>query len=259
MIDLHCHILPGIDDGPQTLEDSMALAAAAARVGTRLIVATPHIDSRWNVDPLELGPLIETVRDQLQRENIALDVVGGGEVAADRLVSLTDAQVAAVLLGDGPYLLLESPHSAATGGFDTFAASLLARGRRIVLAHPERAPLFQRRSDLLERLVEAGALSSITAASLSGRFGGDVRDCALDMLERGLVHNVASDSHDAERRGPDLVEGIEAAERDLPGIAEMERWLTELVPEAIIAGRPLPRRPALPRRRGLRRWLRTKP
>src|SRR5204862_3298866 len=121
-------------------------------------------------------------------------------------------------LGPGPYALLECPHTQAAGNFDSYIRQLLDRGEDVLLAHPERSPMFLRRPERLERLVNAGVLCSITAASVGGRFGSTVRRLALDLLRRGMVHNVASDSHDAERRGPDLHEGLKSAERELPGI-----------------------------------------
>src|SRR5439155_18601502 len=99
----------------------------------------------------------------------------------------------------------------AAGAFDRFLATLLSRGVRMLLAHPERCPDFQRRPERLDALVRGGALAQVTSASLSGRFGSVVQDAALHMLAEGLVHDVASDAHDATRRAPDLRAGLEEA------------------------------------------------
>jgi protein-tyrosine phosphatase len=105
-------------------------------------------------------------------------------------------------------------------------------------------------------LVNAGIVCSITSSALLGRFGGTVRAFALWLLREGLVHNVASDAHEPRRRGPELLAGLQAAERDLPGLLGQADWLTRAVPEAVLAGTPLPERPELPARRGrMRRWL----
>lgn len=256
MIDLHCHLLPGVDDGPPDLEASLALARAAAAAGTRTIVATPHIDTRWGVDPEAVPAAVDRMRDALREAHIELEVRPGGEVDLTRMTDLTPAALDAVRLGGGPYLLLESPHRDSRVGFETAAAQLLRRGERLVLAHPERCPGFQRRPDDVRGLVDAGIVCSITSSALLGRFGGTVRAFALWLLREGLVHNVASDAHEPRRRGPELLAGLQAAERDLPGLLGQADWLTRAVPEAVLAGTPLPERPPLPTRRGrMRRWL----
>ncbi|HVE67724.1 MAG TPA: CpsB/CapC family capsule biosynthesis tyrosine phosphatase [Solirubrobacteraceae bacterium] len=257
MIDLHCHLLPGVDDGPPDLETSLALARAAAAAGTRTIVATPHIDTRWGVDPEGVPAAVDRIRDALRDAHIELDVRPGGEVSLTRMADLTPAALDAVRLGGGPYLLIESPHRDSGGaGFKAAAAQLLRRGERIVLAHPERCPGFQRRPDDVRRLVDAGIVCSITSSALLGRFGATVQTFALRLLREGLVHNVASDAHEPRRRGPELLAGLQAAERHLPGLLGQADWLTRAVPEAVLAGTPLPSRPELPARRSsLRRWL----
>ncbi|HEY8867472.1 MAG TPA: CpsB/CapC family capsule biosynthesis tyrosine phosphatase [Solirubrobacteraceae bacterium] len=252
MIDLHCHLLPGIDDGPENIDGTLALARAAAAAGTRTIVATPHVDHRWGVVPSIVAPSAAFVTAALKEAGVELEVLAGGEIALSRLIELREHELDAIRLGDGPYLLIESPHSAAAGDFHTFVRTLLERGHAIVLAHPERCPGFQRRPERLAELVEAGALCSITSSALAGRFGSTARELALDMLAGGLVHDVASDSHDALRRSPELLAGIYAAERDLPGLAAHAHWLTHEAPAAILAGAQLPPRPPLPQRAGAR-------
>lgn len=257
MIDLHCHLLPGIDDGPATLEDSLALARAAAAAGTRAIVATPHIDHRWGVEPREVAGRVDEMRRALGEAGIELDVHAGGEIALTRLADLDPEQLDAVRLGGGPYMLLECPHQPTAGSdFHTFVHRMRDRGESVLLAHPERSPAFRRNVDSLAGLVERGVLTSITASSLLGTFGGSVREFSLRLLTDGLVHNVASDSHDAERRAPGLLAGLQAADRKVPGLIDQTEWLTRDVPEAILAGSPLPERPPLPKRPGgVRRWL----
>ena len=257
MIDLHCHLLPGIDDGPATLEEALALARAAAAGGTRTMIATPHIDHRWNVEPTEVAGMVDRMREALAEAHVELEVRAGGEIALSRLADLDSAQVQAVRLGGGPYMLLECPHRPTAGTeFHAFVHRLRDRGERIVLAHPERSPAFQRHPDRLAAVVRDGVLTSITATSLLGSFGRTVQSFSWRLLREGLVHNVASDSHDAERRGPELLAGLQAAEREVPGALRMADWLTRQVPEAILAGDVLPLRPELPQQRGgVRRWL----
>lgn len=256
MIDLHCHLLPGIDDGPATLEDSLALARAAAAAGTRAIVATPHIDHRWGVEPREVAGRVDEMRRALGEAGIELDVHAGGEIALTRLADLDPEQLDAVRLGGGPYMLLECPHQPTAGSdFHTFVHRMRDRGESVLLAHPERSPAFRRNVDSLAGLVERGVLTSITASSLLGTFGGSVREFSLRLLTDGLVHNVASDSHDATHRGPDLMEGLHAADSRLDGVLDQADWLTRAVPEAILAGTDPPPQPRPPRRRGALRRL----
>lgn len=243
MIDLHSHILPGIDDGPAGLDGSLELARAAVAAGTTRIAATPHVDSHFGLGAADRDAPLLALREAIAAGGIPLDVIGGAEIALDRYLDLGEDELAALRLGDGPYLLLECPLSSAAGAFDRFLASLLSRGVAILLAHPERCPDFQRRPERLAELVRAGALAQVTAGSLAGHFGTTVRDAALHMLEQGLVHDLCSDAHDAHRRGPDLREGLEAAERELPGAHALADWLAVDVPQAIVTGAPVPRRP----------------
>jgi protein-tyrosine phosphatase len=141
-------------------------------------------------------------------------------------------------------------------GFDTLLYSLQERGHRILLAHPERSPAIQRSPELLEQFVSDGMLSSITAASLRGEFGGTVKRFTFELLERDLVHNVASDAHDARHRRPGIGDAFEAAEDELPGISERAKWMTVDVPKAILDGGPVPAPPGAPPRRRRRGLLR---
>jgi protein-tyrosine phosphatase len=257
VIDLHSHLLPGIDDGPKSVEEALALARAAAAAGTRTLVATPHIDHRWKVDPLEVPDRVRRMREALADAHIELDVQQGGEIALTRLTDLDSDQLDAVRLGGGPYILLEAPHRTTSGTeFPIAVDHLRRRGESIVLAHPERSPTFRRNPDTLAALVSGGVLTSITAASLLGTFGTTVQTFSLRLLRDGLVHNVASDSHEAHRRGPELLAGLLAADREVPGMLGQADWLTRDVPAAVLAGHEIPPRPELPQRRaGMRGWL----
>ncbi|MFL5844524.1 MAG: tyrosine-protein phosphatase [Solirubrobacteraceae bacterium] len=257
MIDLHSHILPGLDDGAPDLAASLTFARTAVAAGTTRIAATPHVDARWRVTADQRDAKIADVRAALEAESIPLDIIPGAEIALDRYLDLPEDELARLRLGDGPYLLLESPLSSAAGAFDQFLATLLGRGVRMLIAHPERCPDFQRRPERLAELVRLGALAQVTSASLSGRFGSTVQEAALHMLAEGIVHDICSDSHDPVRRGPDLHEGLEAAERELPGAHALADWLAVDVPHAIVTGGDVPRRPpvVLERRRKRGRGL----
>ena len=252
MIDLHAHPLPGLDDGPRDVEQALALARAAAAQGTRTMAATPHIDLRWRVDPSRVPVAVEALNAQLDAAGVDLEIVQGGEIASERLPGLSPADRDAVRLGGGPYLLIECPHAATGQSFAMTVFALIAKGERVLLAHPERSPVFHADTESLERLVQAGALSSITAGSLTGRFGETVRRFTLRLVSDGLVHAVTSDAHDDVRRPPALASALESADRSLPGLADQASWYVHDAPAAILAGDPIPVRPeppALRRRR----------
>jgi protein-tyrosine phosphatase len=252
VIDLHSHIVPGVDDGARTMEDAVALARAAAQSGTETLVATPHIREDH---PFELGSLsarVEEVQAAVNAAGIALRLVAAGEVAITRLDSLDDAQLGGLCLGDGRCVLVESPYGRATDMLEHVLFDLQVRGYQPLLAHPERAPSFQSDPARLERLVEAGILCSVTAGSMLGRFGSSVTRFTARLFRDGLVHDVASDAHDAEKRPPGLRAGFDALESQLRGIAEQADWFTRDAPAAILSGAPLPAAPPPPRlRRGL--------
>jgi protein-tyrosine phosphatase len=138
-------------------------------------------------------------------------------------------------------MLLECPFTPIATGLDTLIHRLEGAGHRVILAHPERCPAFHREPDVLRSLVEGGVLTSVTAGSLVGRFGGPVKRFAFELADAEMIHNVASDAHDTAQRPPSM--GGELEQAGLAGLAE---WLTEAVPAAILAGEEeIPPRPYL--------------
>jgi protein-tyrosine phosphatase len=240
VIDLHCHVLPGIDDGPATIEDSLALARAAARAGTRVLVATSHVSWEYRNDAATIKRLVGALNQRLVAEGVELEVRPGAEIATSRAGDIEPAELARLSLGGGGYLLIEPPFTPVVSGIDALIYALQREGYRIVLAHPERCTAFQRDRRILDSLVGAGVICSITAGSLVGRFGREVRRVALRMLADGMVHNVASDAHDALRRPPGIASELRQA-----GLEPLAEWLTQAVPEAILAGSEIPPRPLL--------------
>lgn len=246
MIDLHCHILPGIDDGPPTLAESVALGRAAVAAGTSTIVATPHVS--WDYPANTAARIAEGVAEvnaALRREGVDLEVLSGAEIAMTRAGELPDAELQALRLGGGPYLLVECPLSPVASGFEPIASGLAARGHRILLAHPERCPAFQRDPAAYERLIAHGMLGQLTAGALVGRFGRHVQAFAHRLLREGLAHDVASDAHSAVHRPPSI-----GPELDEAGYGAQADWLARQVPEAVLSGAALPPAPPMPRPAG---------
>ena len=243
MIDIHCHILPGLDDGPATLEESLALARAAAEGGTETIVATPHIRGDHPFDPAEVVPATARLNEALDRERIPLRVLPGGELSISRAAELDRETLASAALDGGPYILVESPYTHLGGLLEETLFDLQVQGFHPVLAHPERSPSFQKDSRRLIELVRKGILCSVTAGSVTGRFGKSVRQVTLDLIRGGVAHNVASDAHDLRSRHPALQPALTEIESRLMRIPGYGSWLTGEVPRAILSGRGVPPRP----------------
>lgn len=240
VIDLHCHVLPGIDDGPETFEESVELARAAAAAGTRTIVATPHVSWEYRNEASEIARLVGEVNERLADAEVPVEVRAGAEIAMTVVGDLADEELSSLTLGGGGWLLIEPPFTQIVTGLDAIVADLQQRGYGVVIAHPERCPAFHVDRGMLGSMVAGGALCSITAGSLTGRFGGPPKALAQQLIEERLVHDVASDAHDAVRRSPSIA--AELAQAGLGGLAD---WLTLAVPGAIIDGRPVPPRPAV--------------
>lgn len=250
MIDLHTHILPGLDDGSRTLADALEMAREAVAEGIRAVAATPHVRDDYPTDPESMEQGVAELRAALAEAAVPLDVLAGGEVALDRLVLLSEEDVARFGLGGNPdYLLLETPYYGWPLALPEQVRSLTARGVVPVLAHPERNPDVQRDPERLRPLVLMGALCQVTAASLDGRIGRQARRTGLTLVETGLAHLVASDAHTPDVRGVGLAAAAESV-----GDPALARWLTYGIPAAIVGGTELPPRPPVkPRRRLFRR------
>jgi protein-tyrosine phosphatase len=251
MIDLHSHILPGVDDGAGDLQASLAMARVAVDNGIQTMVATPHLNSRYRVEPNGVSRAVGILNLELAREGIPLAVLSGVEIAFSQLPGVDTATLRRLTLGGGGCLLVECPYRSGGERIEDMLFDLELRGLRALLAHPERSPSFQRQHARLERLVQRGVMCVVNAGSVAGRFGGPAQRAAFDLLGAGLVHAIASDAHDPQHRAPSLTEPLLSARRSLPGIEAHVGWLTQDAPAAILAGSGLPPRPApLPRARG---------
>ncbi len=250
MIDLHCHILPGIDDGPEELAGSLEMARRHVAAGVETVVATPHVSWDHSNTAEQIAQRTAELQRALRAEGIPLTVLPGAEVALTRAIELPPEELRALTLGGGPWLLLEAPIALDAPGTDGLVGIVQSRGVRVLLAHPERCASFLADRDLLERLVGAGCTAQVTAGALVGAFGRTVQAAARRYVEQGLVHVVASDAHDADRRPPGLAGPLAEA-----GFGELAPWLTADVPRALVSGDELPERPVVslppPPRRGL--------
>jgi len=245
VIDLHIHILPGVDDGPGTLEESLEIARGAVRDGTRIVAATPHVRDDYPTEPATMERLVVELRTALARADVGLDVRPGGEVALEHLRRVGPEGVRRFGLGGGDrYVLVEFPYDGWPLDLGMQVASLTRAGITPVLAHPERNRDVQSRPDRLGPLVEAGARVQVTAASIDGRLGQRAKAASFALLERRLVHLLASDAHAASVRGAGMSAAVEAL-----GDGDLARWLVDVAPGAVLAGELLPGDPPPLRRR----------
>lgn len=252
MIDLHHHLLPGLDDGPATLAESIAAAEDAAADGVRVIAATPHLrDDHPGVRPQELASRCEELKAHLADRGIAVDVVPGGEVDLAWAQEASDEDLRLVSYEQrGSDFLLETPYGPLPSTFESLLFGIQVRGYRILLAHPERNPTFRNEPARLAALVERGALVQVSAGALaSARRNSPSRRLTLWLLERGLCHVIATDSHGPSRRRGSLSTAVAEAERT---VGEGAREMVTGVPDAILAGQPVSA-PAPAKRRSWRR------
>jgi protein-tyrosine phosphatase len=251
MIDLHSHILPGVDDGARTMADSIGIARETVNDGVTAIVATPHVREDYPTGGETMERLVGEVRAALTHAGIPLDVRTGGEVALGPLMAMGTEELRRFSLGGGGrYVLVEFPYYGWPLPLLSEVTRLRSFGVTAIIAHPERSSEIHVRPGRLGPLVDAGALVQLTAASVDGRLGGASRATAMRLLEMGLAHIVASDAHMPGTRAAGLSSAVAAL-----GRGPLARWLTDDVPSAVLAGEAIPRRPPEPARRR-RSWRR---
>ena len=233
-VEIHFHLLPGIDDGPSSMEESIALAIAAVAEGTRTIVTTPHVHPQFVTDPSILPDRVHETRSRLAQHRINLDVLCGGELDIEMVARLSDRQLETIAHGPPHrrWLLLEAPLSGLDDAYTTAAVELRARGFAVVVAHPERA---LDGSDAgwraLEHELAAGSPLQINAWSVAGFYGEHVRKLALGLLKSAPRAVIASDAHGGPRM-PALwlaLDALASAGVDAPTrfVAEGPRTLLE--------------------------------
>ncbi len=219
MIDLHCHLLPGIDDGSADLSTSLAMARAAVADGIRVTACTPHIYPGLYENTADgIRAAIRRLAQALREHDIGLRLVCGADThLVPGLVSrLKDGSVPT--LNDSRYLLLEPPHHVAPPRFEASIFELMTAGYVPVITHPERLSWIETHYSVMQRLVQRGVWMQVTSGSLAGRFGKRPRYWGERLLSEGLVHLLATDSHGIRKRPPHLAEGRDLAARRIGDI-----------------------------------------
>lgn len=237
MYDLHAHILPALDDGARTVQEALAMASVAARCGTTLMVATPHMkDVNELSSPGKAIELRSRLDSMLGDSEIPLGLVMGMENHVVPELGEMFADGRALPIGNTRYALIEMPFFGHPDYLESTLSQVQSLGITPVLAHPERIEVVQQRPEILVDFVEAGMLSQITAGSLLGHFGAEVRRFTEDLVRGGLAHVMASDCHRPDGpRAPALGPGLAAA-AELIGAKEADRLVNE-IPRAIVEDR----------------------
>ena len=194
-VDLHCHLLPGVDDGPSTLDETVAYARAAVAAGTETIVATPHVEL---VDVTTLPDRVDEVRGALAAEGIALNLVVGGELKPESVGVISGEELE--IIAHGPegarWLLYEVPFKGVDDAFAEGAEELTARGYGLLLAHPERSrDLLAEGLQRLEPLLAAGAVFEVNVGPLTARESPERTEAARHLIGEGAAHVIATDAH----------------------------------------------------------------
>ncbi len=225
MIDLHCHLLPGIDDGPATMEESLALAKLAVANGITGAVVTPHIHiGRYDNTLDSIGVAYQQFKAELERQSIPLQLGMAAEVRIgfEMVQLVSNGQLPFLgVLSNNKVLLLEFPHSHIPPGSDKLMGWLLDRGICPMIAHPERNKTIIRELEKIVPFVEMGCHLQVTAGSVAGDFGQFAQECAFQMLKNRWVTILASDAHNIKSRPPALEPGRAAAAKI---VGEDESW-----------------------------------
>lgn len=230
MIDLHNHLLPGIDDGAPDLETALQLARVAVQDGITHLVCTPHIHpGRYDNTPNSIAAARQQFADGLREAGIPLQIASAAEVRFGMELMVGIAQNAIPFLGEWQgkqVLLLEFPHGEIPFGAERLVSWLLQRNIVPMIAHPERNKGIMRTPSKLKPFLEQGCLLQVTAAAVAGHFGEAAQTIAHNLLEQGVVTILASDAHNLQHRPPRLAEGMEHAAR-LVGDTQAERLVKD--------------------------------
>jgi protein-tyrosine phosphatase len=259
VIDLHTHILPGVDDGVKTEDDAVAFARAAVADGIRTMVATPHCkEGFFYIERAAVLEATDRLRSRLQREGVPLELLPGAEVhlTHDLPARVADGR-APTLADNGRTLLLELSTSQYPVDLENLVFQLKLAGIVTLFAHPERIRYFQDDVRRYAAVVRLGAYGQVTTGSVLGQFGEETEEFSEEIVRKGLVHVLASDSHNLRGRPPLLAEALGRI-TEWVGTSRA-RAMVEEIPGALLEGREpeieLPPEPP-PRRSLLGRLLR---
>ena len=242
MVDVHCHILPGLDDGPEDIEESLAMAESAITDGITHVVATPHCSNEYPFDFAR----VQRVRERLQTEigdRLKLATGCDFHLNPENLEALR-ADASRFCINQHDYLLVEFNEISIPPSMDDTLHALQLKGLRPVITHPERNAILRRQPERLAKWARMGCYVQVTAGSLTGTFGPRAQEDSLCWIAKGFVHFVASDAHNTKRRPLRLQAAYDAVSEQFGG--EKARALFLENPLAAFEGRDLPYVPEIP-------------
>ena len=216
-VDIHCHCLPSVDDGPVTLSESLSLCAALAEDCVSDVVATPHQLGRFSDcnEAAQIREQVAVLNEELKSSGIGLNVVPGGDVRVDeRICRLIEEDQVLTLADGGRYILLELPHEVFID-IEPLLVDLCSLGIQAVISHPERHPVVARQPSVLLKWLEESTHLQVTCASLLGDFGSAAEKAAWHFLSSGWASLVASDCHDLDSRRPRMSAAFECLRTEL--------------------------------------------
>jgi protein-tyrosine phosphatase len=207
MIDIHCHILPSVDDGPLNIDQSIRMAEIALKDGIHTIVASPHIKDR-RLSSEDIRKHVLELRKELKKRSLAINIIQGADISStvdiDSLSEFT--------INNSRYILFELPSEFNETLYSCLIGKIINKGIIPILTHPERTHRVLKRPDILMDFIRMGAFVQITSDSLTGGFGPEARDFSIYLLKNSMVHFIATDAHSAEYRRPVLSQGLKVAE-----------------------------------------------
>jgi protein-tyrosine phosphatase len=213
VIDIHSHILPGIDDGAKHVGDSIDMAKQAVNEGIHTIIATPHHkNSKYNNYKTDIISMVKNLNEQLETEKIPLKVLPGQEVRiyGEMLDDIKKNEI--LSLNESQYIFIELPSGHVPRYTEKLLFDLQLKGLVPIIVHPERNQEIIERPDALYNLVKKGALTQVTASSLCGYFGKKIKTFSLQLIEANLTHFIASDAHNIKSRGFNMAEAMDLIE-----------------------------------------------
>ena len=242
MVDVHCHILPGLDDGPDSIEESLAMAEAAISDGITHVVATPHCNSEYAFDNAH----VQRLRDRLQSEvgdRLKLATGCDFHLNPENLNALR-ADASQFCINQRDYLLVEFNEISIPPSMDDTLHNLQLQGLRPVITHPERNAILRRQPERLTKWVRLGCVVQVTAGSITGTFGPRAQEDSMCWIAKGIVHIVASDAHNTKRRPLRLQPAYRAVSEQF-GAPKAQALFVDN-PLAAFEGRDLPHIPEIP-------------
>lgn len=240
MLDLHSHILSGIDDGPATIEESLELAVLYEQAGFSRVVATPHWinGTAWMTKIEDIRHRVDLLNTAIQSKGIGIRILPGMEIAMDAEIPALLSREQLLSLAGSSYLLIETPFQRLPSNWEHLFYNITSKGYHIMLAHPERCAQIIANPEIADKVIAAGVYFQCNYDSFLGNYGDQILAVAWRLLKKGYIHVLATDSHNATHRHPgNAVKAVLALEKEVDG--SILTMITRTNPDRLIGGLPL--------------------